>query len=45
VHTDEDALEVAAELRMFFAGDRDLIVFADWLEETAAYCSTYELSW
>ena len=39
------ALKVAKELRIFFPEDGKLMNFADWLEHTAKYCSTYELSW
>lgn len=40
-----EAIEVAKELRVFFHDDSDLMYFADWLDKTAAHCSTYELSW
>lgn len=40
-----DALEVARELRDFFADDASLMHFAGWLENTAKYCSTYDLSY
>jgi hypothetical protein len=39
-----DAKEVAAAIRVFFAGDRRLGWFADWLEETSKYCKSYETS-
>ena len=45
VRTKEEALEVAAELKTFFADDNSLLSFADWLEDTAQFCDTYELSW
>lgn len=44
LRTSNDAKEVAKELRVFFPDDISLMHFADWLEETAKYCSTYELS-
>ena len=44
LRTSEDAIEIAKGLRTFFASDHNLIMFADWLEETCKYCSTYELS-
>ena len=45
VTTPDEAKTVSAELRTFFPDDRDLIDFADWLDETSEYCSTYELSY
>ena len=45
ISTSSDALKVAEELKIFFADDEDLMDFADWLEKTAKYCSTYELSY
>ena len=45
LRTKADAIEVASELRVFFPSDTNLMFFADWLETTAKYCSTYELSY
>ena len=42
IRNSEDAIEVAHELRIFFADDVRLIKFADWLDETSKFCSTYE---
>ena len=44
LQTRDDALEIAEALGEFFADDRDLAHFADWLRDTATCCSTYELS-
>lgn len=44
LRTREDAIEIARELRVFFPDDSDLMHFVDWLDQTALYCSTYELS-
>jgi hypothetical protein len=45
LRTREDAIEIARELRVFFSDDSDLMHFADWLDETAIHCSTYELDY
>jgi hypothetical protein len=45
VTTPDEAKAVATELRTFYPDDRELIDFADWLDETSEYCSTYELSY
>lgn len=45
LRTSDDAIEIARGLRTFFASDHNLIMFADWLDETCKYCSTYELSY
>jgi hypothetical protein len=44
ISTDRGAVEVARDLRVFFSDDEDLMDFAQWLEDTAKVCSTYELS-
>ena len=44
LRTCEDAIEIAAELRIFFSEDSRLMGFAEWLESTSKYCETYELS-
>lgn len=41
----KDALEIAKQLRIFFKDDSGLLQFADWCEDTAKYCSSYELSY
>ncbi len=38
----EDAIEIAEQLRVFFAGDREIQAFADWCELTAPHCCAYE---
>ena len=40
----DSALEISRELRVFFPEDEGILQFADWLDLTAKYCSTYELS-
>ena len=45
IRTAEDAAEAASGLEAFFAEDKWLVHFAQWLRETAKYCSTYELSY
>jgi len=45
LRTRNDAIEIADALAEFFADDRDLLQFADWLRSTAKCCSTYELSY
>ena len=45
ITTDKDAIEIARGLRTFFKNDFDLMNFADWLEDTAIICNTYELSY
>ncbi len=45
VRTSYKALEVAEELAAFFAEDKSLMHFAEWLRQTAQHCSTYELSY
>ena len=44
VRSNHDAIEVANELRIFFPDDNRLMCFAEWLEDTATFCNTYELS-
>jgi hypothetical protein len=43
--TRSDALEIAEALTTFFKDDEDIMDFAEWLQQTAKYCSTYELSY
>ena len=43
--TRDDAIEIAQALGEFFADDRCLTGFAEWLRKTATCCSTYELSY
>lgn len=45
IRTAEDAVEAASGLETFFSEDKWLVHFAQWLRETAKYCSTYELSY
>lgn len=41
----EDAIEISKGLRLFFKEDEDLMYFANWLDMTSKYCSTYELDY
>jgi hypothetical protein len=45
IYTKNDAIKVAEALETFFKDDEHLMDFAEWLKETAKYCSTYELSY
>jgi phage/plasmid-associated DNA primase len=45
IRTRNDALEVSEGLTTFFKDDEHLMSFAEWLQQTAKYCSTYELSY
>ena len=45
ISTKNDAIEVAEALTTFFKDDERLMDFAEWLQQTAKYCSTYELSY
>jgi hypothetical protein len=45
IRTSTDAIHTAKELRLLFPADAELMQFADWLDHTALYCNTYELSW
>ena len=44
IMTDENAIEAANALKVFFPNDENLAVFASWLENTAEHCSTYQLN-
>ena len=45
ISTRNDALEIAEALTTFFKDDTYLMDFAEWLRQTAKYCSTYKLSY
>ena len=43
--TRSDAIEIAKALTTFFKEDECLMDFAEWLQQTSKYCSTYRLSY